>query len=148
MAKKQKRGLGSSEDERVAKNTQGAEDDFISWKEQVQNMSKEEFEAFFRAKVDEIRNKAVDGVFDELADKGMSEDVGQQENEGLEDGEVFSGGKEVEMGDRIMEAATVAEANKLQVGASPRLQWSRDEHVLAKAEERVARKNLEFTFGK
>jgi hypothetical protein len=50
---------------------------FISWKEQVQNMSKEEFEAFLRAKADEIRNSAADGVFDELVDKGISEeDVG------------------------------------------------------------------------
>jgi hypothetical protein len=60
---------------------------------------------------------------------------------------VSSGGKEVEMGDRIMEAATVAEANKLQVRASLRLQRSRDEYVLAKAEERVARKNLRFNEG-
>jgi hypothetical protein len=39
------------------------------------------------------------------------------------------------------------EANKLQVRASPKLQQSRDEHILAKAEERVARKNLEFKEG-
>jgi hypothetical protein len=34
----------------------------------------------------------------------------------------------------------------MQVRASPRLR-SKDEHVLAKAEERVARKNLEFNEG-
>jgi hypothetical protein len=54
---------------------------------------------------------------------------------------------EVEVGDQIREAAAVFEATKVQVRASPRLQRPKDEHVLAKAEERVARKNLEFNEG-
>jgi hypothetical protein len=101
MPKKQKRGSGSSEVERVA------EDGFVSWKEQVQNMSEEEFEAFLRAKADEITNKVADGVIEELADKVGEEDDGQQEKEGLEEGELSSGDKEVEMGDRVKEAAEV-----------------------------------------
>jgi hypothetical protein len=92
LAKKQKRGSGSSEVEEVAKSTQGIEDDFTSWKEQVQNMSKVEFEAFLRAKANEILNKAAEGVLDELADKVLGEeDNGQQDKKGQEDGE-FSGG--------------------------------------------------------
>jgi hypothetical protein len=35
----------------------------------------------------------------------------------------------------------------MQVRASPRLQGSKDEHILTKAEGRVARKNLEFKEG-
>jgi hypothetical protein len=148
MSKKQRIGSGSSEVERVAENTQGLNDDFISWKEKVQSMSKEEFEVFLREKANEILNNAADGVFDEVADKVMGEeDVEQQEMERPEGGELTSGGKEVEMRDRIMEATTVSEASKMQVRASPRLQRSRDEHVLAKAEGRVARKNLEFVEG-
>jgi hypothetical protein len=51
------------------------------------------------------------------------------------------------MGERVLEAATVSEATKVHVRASLRLHRSRDEHTLAKAEERVARKNLEFNEG-
>jgi hypothetical protein len=69
-------------------------------------MSEEEFEAFLRAKADEITNKVADGVIEELADKVGEEDDGQQE-EGLEEGELSSGDKEVEMGDRVKEAAKV-----------------------------------------
>jgi hypothetical protein len=134
--------------EEVAKSTHGIEDDFTSWKEQVQNMSKVEFEAFLRAKANEILNKAAEGVLDELVDKVLGEeDNGQQDKEGQEDGELSGGGTKVEMGDRVLEAASVTEASKMQVRASPRLQRSRDEHILAKAEERVARKNLEFNEG-
>jgi hypothetical protein len=43
--------------------------------------------------------------------------------------------------------AAVPDASKVQVRARPRLQRSREEHVLAKAEVRVARKNLEFNEG-
>jgi hypothetical protein len=47
----------------------------------------------------------------------------------------------------LKEAATIPEASKQQVRASPRLQRSKDEHILAKAEERIATKNLEFNEG-
>jgi hypothetical protein len=71
-------------------------------------MSEEEFEAFLRAKTDEITNKAADGVIVELADKLMGEeDDGQQEKEGLEEGELSGGDKEVDMGDRVKEAVEV-----------------------------------------
>jgi hypothetical protein len=46
-----------------------------------------------------------------------------------------------------MEAAAVLDAGKWQIRASPRLRRSQDEHILTKAEERVARKNLEFNEG-
>jgi hypothetical protein len=60
----------------------------------------------------------------------------------------MSGGDmEVEVGDRVRKAASSSEAIKVQVRASQRLQRSKDEHILAKAEERVARKNLEFSEG-
>jgi hypothetical protein len=52
----------------------------------------------------------------------------------------------MEIGERVKDAAAVSEA-KMQVRASPRLQRSRDEHILAKAEGRIARKNLEFNEG-
>jgi nucleoid DNA-binding protein len=53
-------------------------DRFVSWKERVLNMSKEEFEAFLKEKTEEISNKAADKVLDELVDKVMEEgDEGQ-----------------------------------------------------------------------
>jgi hypothetical protein len=61
---------------------------------------------------------------------------------------VLSGeGKNDVFENRLMEAAAVLVASKQQVRASPRLQRSKDEHILAKAEERAARKNLEFIGG-
>jgi hypothetical protein len=50
--------------------------------------------------------------------------------------------KEGEVQNELQLAATVPDASKLQVSACPRLQRSRDEHGLAKAEEPVAKKNL------
>ncbi|CAL5042358.1 unnamed protein product [Urochloa decumbens] len=136
----------SSEGEGVAKDAKDV--GFVSWKEQVQDMSGEEFEAFLRTKAKEILNRAANGVLEELADKVMGEeDDWQQEKEGLEDGVLSGGDKEVEMVDRVKEATACPEGDKVQVRASPRLQRSRDEHTLAKAEERVARKNLEFSKG-
>jgi hypothetical protein len=56
-------------------------------------MSKVEFEAFLRAKANEILNKAAEGVLDELADKVLGEeDNGQQDKKGQEDGELSGGG--------------------------------------------------------
>jgi hypothetical protein len=73
--------------------------------------------------------------------------MGSMTRRGKKMGSCPVGGTEVEMGDRVLEAASVTEASKMQVRASPRLQRSRDEHILAKAEERVSRKNLEFNEG-
>jgi hypothetical protein len=62
----------------VAKDTQGVGDVVLSWKEQVQNMSKKEFGTFLRAKADEIANMAADRVLDEVANRVMGEEeVGQ-----------------------------------------------------------------------
>jgi hypothetical protein len=51
------------------------------------------------------------------------------------------------MEERLLVATGVAEATKAQIRASLRLQQSRDEHTLAKAEGRVARRNLELSEG-
>jgi hypothetical protein len=150
MTKKQKRDEVAEEKGRVEENTKGAEDGFISWREQVQNMSKVEFEAFLRAKAGEILNMAADEVIGEVADKVMEEkdeDQQGQEEVGIGAGTLSGVDKIVEMTDRVKEAANVPEANKGQIRASPRLQRSRDEHVLAKAKERAVRKNLEFDGG-
>jgi hypothetical protein len=121
----------------------------MPWKEQVQNMSKKEFEAFLREKSDGITNLAADRVLDEVVNRVMSEEEedGQFQKEVLGDGVMLGGDMEVEVGDRVREAASVSEAIKVQVRASPRLQRSKDEHILVKAEERVARKNIEFSAG-
>jgi hypothetical protein len=70
-----------------------------------------------------------------------------QEVERLEEGEVAGKGTEVEMEERLLVATGVAEATKAQIRASLRLQQSRDEHTLAKAKGRVARRNLELSEG-
>jgi hypothetical protein len=125
----------------------GVGEDLISWKEQVQNMSKEEFEAFLRAKAKEISSMAVEEVICEVADKVMEEKDEDLQDWGVVRAELgvlpgFDKSREVE--DRIWEAAAVPEACKGQTRASPRLVRSRDEHVLVKAKERAAKKNLEF----
>jgi hypothetical protein len=51
------------------------------------------------------------------------------------------------MTDRIREVAAVPKTCKGQTRASPRLQQSRDEHILVKAKERAAKKTLEFKDG-
>jgi hypothetical protein len=57
----------------VVEKDKADEDVFVSWKEQVQNMSRDEFEAFLKAKPDEILDKAAKKVIEELADKVMGE---------------------------------------------------------------------------
>jgi hypothetical protein len=132
----------------VVEKDKGGEDVFVSWKEQVQNMSTDEFEAFLKARADEILDKAAKTVIEEMADKVMGEvDEGVQEVESLEEGELSRKGEEVEMEERVLVAAMVPEATMTQVRASPRLQRSRDEHTMAKAEGRVDRRNLEFSEG-
>jgi hypothetical protein len=132
----------------VVENAKGDEDGFVSWKEQVQNMSRDEFEVFLKARAEEILDKAAKTVIEELADKVVGEIVeGVQEVGGLEEGELTEKDKEVEMEERLKVAAAVPGASKAQVRASPRLQRSRDEHTLAKAEGRAARRNLEFPEG-
>jgi hypothetical protein len=61
------------EDNDLVKARKGDSDGFISWKEQVLNMSKEEFEAFLTEKAEEISSKAADKVLDELVNKVMEE---------------------------------------------------------------------------
>jgi hypothetical protein len=73
LAKKQKRDEAESEKERKEEDKEGVGDGFISWKEQVLNMSKEKFETSLRAKAREISNMAADEVIGELADKVMEE---------------------------------------------------------------------------
>jgi hypothetical protein len=142
--KKQKRDEAESKRERMGEFDGGVGDGVISWKEQVQNMSKEEFETFLRAKAKEISNMAVDEVIEEVADKIMEEkdeDLQGQVVVGDEMGVLPGIDKGREVADRILEAC------KGQTRASPRLQCSRDEHVLVKAKERAAKKNLEFKDG-
>jgi hypothetical protein len=148
MAKKQKGDEGSDGGEGMAEKDKEGDDVFVSWKEQVQNMSREEFEAFLKAKADEILNKAAKTVIEDLADKVMGEaDEAVQEVDRSAEGEMDGVGTEVVREERLLVAAGVPEATKAQIRASPRLQRSKDEHTLAKAEGRVARRNLELSEG-
>jgi hypothetical protein len=148
MAKKLKSGVGSGEGERGVEISPNSEDGFVSWKEQVQNMTKDEFEAFLRAKARDILNRAAYEVMEEVVDKVLGEeDEGHQEEEVQGAGVLHGGDKELMLNDRVMEAAVVPDAGKGQIRASPRLRRSNDEHILTKDEERVARKNLEFNEG-
>jgi hypothetical protein len=113
-------------------------------------MSKEKFESSLRAKAREISNMAADEVIGELADKVMEEkDEDQQGQEviGDEAGVLPGAVRCRELTDRIREVVVVLEAFKGQTRASPRLQRSRDEHVLVKAKEQAAKKNIEFKDG-
>jgi hypothetical protein len=59
-------------------------------------MSKEEFEAFLRAKVGEILNQAADRVFEEVADWVLGEDEEEQQKKEVEEGgKVARGDKEM-----------------------------------------------------
>jgi hypothetical protein len=144
MAKKQKMDLdstggGNGRATAIKSDSVG----LASWKEQVQNMSEGEFEVFLRQKAGEILDKAAENVLDELVDKVMEEEEeGQQEAQVA--GEMSRRENEEGLEKKLEEAAAVQGANKQQVRASPRLQRSKDEHVLAKAQGRAARKNLEF----
>jgi hypothetical protein len=147
-SKKLKRDVDGSRGQGIDKDAQIGEEGFLTWKEQVQGMTKEEFEAFLRAKAGEILNQAADRVFEEVADRVLGEDDEKQQKKEMEGGGKAAGGdKEMELEVRIREAAMVSDASKMQVRASPRLQGSKDEHILTKAEGRVARKNLEFKEG-
>jgi hypothetical protein len=115
-----------------------------SWKEQVQNMTEVEFEAFLREKAGEVLKKASDIVLDEVVYSVMEEEEEGQQEDLVER---VMRDKECERAIKLREVAAVPEENTLQVRASPRLQRSKDENVLAKAEERVAKKNLEFRGG-
>jgi hypothetical protein len=113
-------------------------------------MSKEEFETFLRAKAREISSMVADEVIGKLADRVMEEkdeDQQGQEVSGAEAGVLPGADRGGEMTDRFREAVVIPEACKGQTRASPRLQRSRDEHVLVKAKERAAKKNLEFNDG-
>jgi hypothetical protein len=69
VSKKLKRSVDGTRVEGAAKDAQGVVDDVLSWKEQVQNMSKKEFEAFLRAKANEIANLVADRVLDEVVEE-------------------------------------------------------------------------------
>jgi hypothetical protein len=98
IVKRQRRGEGSGVGEGVVENAKGDEDGFVSWREQVQNMSRDEFEVFLKARAEEILDKAAKTVIEELADKVVGETVeGVQEVDSLEEGELAEKGKEVEM---------------------------------------------------
>jgi hypothetical protein len=114
-----------------------------SFKEQVQYMNEEELEAFIMRKAGEILKVDVVQVMDEMADKAMEE----KEEEGLLYGIEIEGEDEHSLEKRVEKMAAVSEANMGQGRSSPRLQRSRDEHTLARAEVRAARKNLEFGEG-
>jgi hypothetical protein len=75
------------------------------------------------------------------------EEEGQKEQELEKSNKGAGGNVEMDLGVGIREAAAVSDATKMQIRASPRLQGAKDEHVLAKIEGRVARKNLEFKEG-
>jgi hypothetical protein len=113
VPKKLKTGVESDGVEVVAKDAQGGEDGVMSWKEHVQNMTKE-FEAILRAKADEISNMAADRVLDEVVHTVMGEEEDEQvQKEVLGDDGMSGGDMEVEMGDRVREAATVCKAVKV-----------------------------------
>jgi hypothetical protein len=145
MAKKQKKVGSSGEREELGNVMMVDSAQVLSWKEQVMNMSNVEFEAFLKEKAGEILNKAAENIFDDLVDKVTGEEEGEQEN--IVNGVLSEMGKEGDEQNELQLGAEVPDASKMQVRASPRLQRSRDEHVLAKAEERVAKKNLEFSGG-
>jgi hypothetical protein len=87
LAKKQKRDEGNIGGEGEAEKDKEDGEVFVSWKEQVQNMSREEFEAFLKAKAGEILDKAAKNVIEDLADKVMGEaDEAMQEVEKLAEG--------------------------------------------------------------
>jgi hypothetical protein len=113
LTKKQKRDEAGSQGVRAENADGGIGEGVISWKEQVQNMSKEEFEAFLRAKAKEISGMAVEEVIGEVADKVMEEKDEDLQDRGVVGAELgvmpgFDKSREVE--DRIREAAAVPEA--------------------------------------
>jgi hypothetical protein len=74
VPKKLKRGVDGDGVDGAAKDTQGVEEKVLSWKEQIQSMSTKEFEAFLRAKADEIADLASDRVLDEVVGRVMGEE--------------------------------------------------------------------------
>lgn len=109
LAKKQKKDEGSKEDVEMGEPCGENAAKVLSWKEQVQHMSREEFESFLREKAGEIMNKAADKLFDELADKV----AGEKEEDGLEAAGNEGMSKMEKEGERqkeIQRAAAVPEA--------------------------------------
>jgi hypothetical protein len=117
-------------DSGVVKNI-GKADEGVTMFEQVQNMTKSEFEEFLRNKAEEILGVAADRVMDEIVDKVMEGKEGEEKQGEPTEGKLGKKGK-------LMEMAAIPEASKGQVRSSPRLQRSKDENALAKAEERAA----------
>jgi hypothetical protein len=58
--------------------TKDNSDQYTTWKEQVLNMSKEEFEAFLMKNADEFLNRTADNVFEEPPNKVVVENEGKR----------------------------------------------------------------------
>jgi hypothetical protein len=111
VPKKLKRGVDGDGVDGAAKDTQGVEEKVLSWKEQIQSMSTKEFEAFLRAKADEIADLASDRVLDEVVGRVMGEEEDRQfQKEVLGDGGMSGGDMEVQMGDQVKAVVAVSEA--------------------------------------
>jgi hypothetical protein len=66
--------------------TDGISSAFVSMKEKVQSMNKQEFELFHREQALQILDSAAGKIFDEVADRVLAEDVEIADSEGLEGG--------------------------------------------------------------
>ncbi|CAO2148657.1 unnamed protein product [Urochloa humidicola] len=138
---------------------------FESLKERIQNMSKEEFNLFIRKKAEEVLDISVDKVLGEIADKVMEEtedvqssDRRASETESQKEGRFnmeVSGGLQVDSlqddlsGNEslLKKKAAIPEMMISPTRSSPRLQNSKSEHTLARAEGRAAKRNLEHLKG-
>jgi hypothetical protein len=58
--------------------TKDNSDQYTTWKEQVLNLSKEEFEAFLMKNADEFLNRNADNVFEEPQNKVVVENEGKR----------------------------------------------------------------------
>lgn len=123
-------------------------------------MTEEEFKLFLRKQAEEILDISVDQVLGEVADKVIAEEKGVQSSEmmagkenekenGRSIGLTTEGVQPLQpmVHNNLEEMAKISEATTSPVRFSPRLVHSKDEHTLTKAEERVAKKNLECLGG-
>ncbi|CAN6351703.1 unnamed protein product [Urochloa humidicola] len=119
---------------------------FGTLKEQIQNMSEEEFNLFLKQKVEEILDLSVGKVLGQVVDKVMEE---KEHEQGSEKEDSVTGGQGIG-GDfapaniSLLEAkASIPDMVISPTRSSPRLMRSKEEHSLAKAEILTAKKNLE-----
>jgi Neuraminidase (sialidase) len=162
--------LGEKDDKAGKEVTDVASNSFISMKEKVQLMNKQEFEGFLREQALEILGSAAEKIIGEVADlvvaeneeRGFSEgveeveqalqqvEVMQTENLTSEEGAAVDGRVKIAIGSTSKEvqiAAAIKEALMVSTRSSPRLGDSSEEHTLARAERRAAAKNLELVEG-